>query len=82
VGRYFFHIDNGLDFLDEEGTEVASPDLVLPMAMKTAATMMGEDESLWNGKALAVRVVGEAGNLVMTVQIKSLVIIPPDAEPS
>jgi hypothetical protein len=82
VGRYFFHIDDGSDFLDEEGTEVASPDLVLPLAMKTAATMMGEDQSLWNGGGLAVRVVGEAGNLVMTVQLKPLVIIPPDPKPS
>jgi hypothetical protein len=81
VGRYFFHIDNGLDFLDEEGTELASPDLVLPLAMKTAATMMGEDESLWKGRGLTVRVTGQTGDLIMTVELTSVVITPTDHEP-
>jgi hypothetical protein len=76
MGRYFFHIYNGRDFLDDVGTEVGSPDLVLPLAMKTAATIMGEDDTLWNGRRLAVRVTGETGDLVMTVQLKSLVMIP------
>jgi hypothetical protein len=82
MGRYFFHIHNGRDFLDEEGTEVASPDLVLPLAMKTAARIMGEDDTLWNGRGLAVRVTAETGDLVMTVQLTSVVITAADHEPN
>lgn len=82
MGRYFFHIHAADDFLDEEGTEVASPDLVLPLAMKTAATIMGEDDTLWNGRGLAVRVTAETGGLVMTVQLTSVVISGTAHEPN
>jgi hypothetical protein len=73
MSRYFFHIHHDTDHLDEVGTEVASGDLVLPLAVKTAATMMAEDYSLWNGRGLAIRVMGENGDHVLTVELTTIV---------
>lgn len=73
MGRYFFHIHHDLHYLDEVGTEVACDDLVLPLAVKTAATVMAEDETFWNGRGLAIRVMGETGNLVLTVELTTVV---------
>jgi hypothetical protein len=72
--RYFFHIHHGVDFMDEVGTEVASDDMVLPLAVKTATTIMGEDETLWNGQGLAIRVVGETGKLILTVELTTVIV--------
>jgi|GEM_PF-3570764 len=73
MGRYFFHIYHDLEYLDEIGTEIASVDLVLPLAVKTAATVMAEDETFWNGRGLAIRVMGETGSLVLTVELTAVV---------
>ncbi|MDU0364331.1 hypothetical protein RWK44_28485 [Rhizobium sp. 25PS6] len=71
--RYFFHINDGADFLDQVGTEVASDELLRPMAVKTAAGIIGEDETLWNGNVLKVRVVSETGKVILTVELTAVV---------
>lgn len=71
--RYFFNIHHDRNYLDELGTALASDDLVLPLAMKTAATMMAEDKTLWNGRDLAIRVTGETGDPVLTVELTTVV---------
>jgi hypothetical protein len=73
MSRYFFHIHHDTDYLDEVGTEVTSGDLVLSLAIRTAATMMAEDHTLWNGRGLAIRVMGENGDHVLTVELTTIV---------
>jgi len=73
MGPYFFHIYHDLEYLDEVGTEIASVDLVLPLAVKTAATVMADDDRFWNGRGLAIRVMGETGTLVLTVELTTVV---------
>ena len=70
MARYFFHINNGADFIDEFGTEVASPEEVRPIAIKTAAGIIADDVSFLAGGSISVKVVAEDGKdvfiLVMT----------------
>jgi hypothetical protein len=73
MGHYFFHIHHDRDFLDEVGTQVASRGLLLPLAVKTAAGMVAEDNALWNGRGLSIRIMDGDGDLVLTVELTTVV---------
>jgi hypothetical protein len=73
MARYFFHINNGADFKDDVGTEVASPEGVRPIAMKTATGIMGEDETFHSGGSISVEVVVEDGESVLSLVMTAVV---------
>jgi hypothetical protein len=66
--RYFFHIQDSEEFIDTVGTELADAELVRRTATRTAAEILREEDSLWNGKLWRMRVTDEAGNTVLTLE--------------
>jgi hypothetical protein len=73
MARYFFHINNGADFIDDVGTEVASLEGVRPIAMKTAAGIIGEDEKYHTGGSISVQVVAEDGESVLSLVMTAVI---------
>jgi hypothetical protein len=73
MARYFFHINNGADFIDEVGTDVASPEGVRPIAIKTAAGIIGEDDTFHTGGSISVEVFAEDGESVLSLVMTAVV---------
>jgi hypothetical protein len=73
MARYFFHINNGADFIDDVGTEVASPEGVRPIAIKTAAGMIGDDVRFHSGGSISIEVVAEDGEVILSLVMTAVV---------
>jgi cytidylate kinase len=73
MGRYFFHIQDRSEVIDNVGTEVASPERVRALALQTASRIIGEDETFLDGRVLSVRVVTEEGMALLTLQMTATV---------
>jgi hypothetical protein len=73
MARYFFHINNGLDFIDDVGTEVASPEGVRPIAIKTAAGIIGDDVRFHSGGSISIEVVAEDGEIILSLIMTAVV---------
>lgn len=78
MARYFFHINNGANFIDEVGTEVASFEGVRPIAIKTAAGIMGDDVTYHAGGSISLEVVAEGGEIVLTLVMTAIVNAQPN----
>ena len=71
--RYFFHIYDSDEVIDTVGTELAHFDLVRRTATRTAAEILRDDERLWNGQPWRMRVMDEAGAVVLRLEFRASV---------
>jgi len=75
--RFFFHIDDHIHEIDDEGQEFADAAAARVQAIIYAGELLRDDPGLvWDGQRLEVRVTDEAGMPVIAVQITAV-----DAEP-
>jgi hypothetical protein len=66
--RYFFHIHDGQEILDHEGTVVASPDEARAEAITMAGAMLKEKgRSFWTGTEWRMRVTDDVGKVVCSL---------------
>ena len=66
--RYFFHVDDGEDMPDEEGTELADVATARAQAIMTAGQILKDlGQQLWNGDTWTMTVVDELGAQVCQI---------------
>jgi len=60
MARYFFHVADGRDYPDLQGTELANLDAARKEALRFASTLLGEaDERFWASGEWHMRVTDE-----------------------
>ncbi len=75
--RFFFHIDDHVHEIDEDGQELVSAAEARVQAIIFAGALLRDDPNLiWDGEGFEVRVTDEAGKPVTTVHVSAT-----DAEP-
>jgi hypothetical protein len=68
VPRYFFHVQDGKDIRDIEGTELAGIAEARDQAVTAAGEMIKHDgDTVWNGSKWRMHVTDEAGRPVFTL---------------
>jgi hypothetical protein len=69
VPRYFFHVKDGKDIRDHEGTELAGVAEARDQAIKAAGEMIKHHgDTVWNGSEWRMNVTDEAGSPVFTLR--------------
>jgi hypothetical protein len=70
--RYFFHVHDGQDFPDDEGTVLANPEAACAESMIAAAEMLRDAAlSLWTGEEWTMHVVDEAGQPICDLKFSA-----------
>jgi hypothetical protein len=65
VPRYFFHVNDGKDWPDDDGTVLPDATTARAQAVETAGAMLkDEGKSLWDGAEWRMDVVDETGQTV------------------
>ena len=71
--RYFFHIRDGKDDPDTEGTELPDIDTAKVEASRLAAAALQEaPQAIWQGLRCTVEVADDNGTILFTVQVVAL----------
>jgi hypothetical protein len=71
VPRYFFHIRDGRDYPDDEGTELPDLAAVRTEALKASGEMLRDSKGraeFWSGDDWTMNVTDEAGQPVLTLR--------------
>ncbi len=77
VPRFFFHIDDHVHEIDEDGQELADAGEARVQAIIFAGSLLRDDPGLvWDGRRLEIRVTDEAGKPVTAVHVTAI-----DADP-
>lgn len=63
--RFFFHIHDGHDFPDREGTELPDFAAVRREAIQTSARVLKDSADYWDGTEWRMNVMDDAGQLVL-----------------
>ena len=71
MARYFFHIRDGKDIPDREGTELSDPGMVRPAAITAAGEMLRDLASTWDGHEWEMSVADEAGKSVLKLRFSA-----------
>jgi hypothetical protein len=72
VPRYFFHVKDGKDITDSEGTELAGVSEARDQAVTTAGEMIKhQNDTVWNGSEWRMIVTDEAGRPVFTLRFSA-----------
>ena len=69
--RYFFHVRDGKDFPDTEGSELPDLDAVRTEALKASGEMLRDSKGraeFWSGDDWTMNVTDEAGRPVLTLR--------------
>lgn len=75
--RYFFHVRDGKNIPDEEGTELADDEAARSEAIAASAEMMGDlGRKFWEGGAWEMQVVDETGREVVTLHFRGEIRTP------
>jgi uncharacterized protein with GYD domain len=75
--RYYFHVQDGTNFPDEEGTELADDEAAKSEAIAASAEMMGDlGHKFWAGGAWDMQVVDETGREVLTLHFRGEIRTP------
>jgi hypothetical protein len=70
--RYFFHINDGEDFPDTEGTVLADTAEAHAQAVETAGAMLRDKgKRLWDGPEWRMTVLDEAGQAVCDLRFSA-----------
>jgi hypothetical protein len=70
--RYFFHIKDGSDFPDNDGTVLPDMAAARAQAVATAGAMLGEKgDTFWSGTEWQMTVVDEAGQVVCELRFSA-----------
>ena len=70
--RYFFHVQDGKDILDTEGTDLADLTEARNEAIAAAGEMIrSTGHTVWNGSPWLMNVVDEAGAPVFTLRFSA-----------
>ena len=70
--RYFFHIIDGKDIPDHDGTELAGIAEARTQAIASAGAMIAEQgDTVWNGSPWMMNVIDEAGTPVFTLRFSA-----------
>jgi hypothetical protein len=68
--RYFFHVQNGQYYPDDEGTVLASPEVARLESMAAASEMLVDaGVKLWTGEPWTMQVIDEAGRPVCRLTV-------------
>jgi hypothetical protein len=71
--RYYFTLDDHEREVDEDGTELASPDEAKTQAVRFASAWLRDHpDRIWEGANLKVEVSDESGTLLFTVFAKGI----------
>jgi hypothetical protein len=66
---YYFHIRDGTDIIDDEGSELAGPDQARQQAITTAGELLRDKgKGFWGGEEWTMKVVDEAGDTVCSLK--------------
>ncbi len=69
VPRYFFHVHDSVDIIDQEGTEFPSPEEARGEAVVTAGEILREvGRKFWNSPEWRMWVTDEAGETVCAIK--------------
>jgi hypothetical protein len=70
--RYFFHIIDGRDIIDHDGTELPGLRQVRAEAIRTAgAILRDEGDKFWNGEEWHMNVTDASGRSVLTLRFSA-----------
>lgn len=70
--RYFFHVADGRDIPDTEGTSLAGPDEARAQALRTAGEILREEGmTFWRGAEWRMEVTDEARRRVFTLRFSA-----------
>ena len=69
--RYYFHVRDGKDHPDREGTEIADPASVRLQAIMTAGEMLRDLGPQWDGEDWQMSVADEAGKVVLRLRFSA-----------
>lgn len=68
MARYFFHVHDGKDLCDEEGTELPTIEAARSEAARYAGMLLqNPDGDLWSGEPWRMDVTNESGLLLFTL---------------
>jgi hypothetical protein len=66
---YYFHIRDGTDIIDDEGSQLAGPDQARQQAITTAGELLRDKgKGFWGGEEWTMQVVDEAGDTVCSLK--------------
>lgn len=71
MSRYYFHIQDGQDFPDKDGTELPDLRAVRTEAIRASAEMLRENASYWDGTEWRMNVVDAAGETVLRLRFSA-----------
>ena len=72
--RYFFHIHDGVDIIDEEGVELANADEAKNQAIVASGEMLRETASqFWGGEIWQMHVVDDTGATVCRLNFSAVI---------
>lgn len=75
--RYFFHVRDGQDIPDFEGTELADDEAAKAEAIAASSEMMADlGPKFWNHGGWEMQVVDEGGREVLTLQFRGEIRTP------
>jgi hypothetical protein len=70
--RYFFHIEEGEDLPDDEGTELTDATTARAQAIMTAGQILKDlGQQVWDGEAWTMTVVDETGVRICQISFKA-----------
>jgi hypothetical protein len=70
--RYFFHVANGRDMPDPEGSEFSEMTAVREAALRTAGELLREGgDAFWQGHEWRMQVLDEDGNEALTLRFSA-----------
>jgi hypothetical protein len=70
--RYFFHVHDGQDFPDDEGTVLANTEAARKESMVAAAEMLRDAAlNLWTGEEWTMNVVDETGQPIFNLKFSA-----------
>lgn len=70
MGRYFFHVEDGVHFTDDEGTEFSSGEAARAAAVQHLADMMKDrSREFWNHPYLKLTVTDARGLALFTLEV-------------
>jgi hypothetical protein len=77
VPRFFFHIDDHIHEIDEEGQDLSSAAEARVQAIIFAGSLLRDEPNLvWDGHQFEVRVTDEAGKPVTAVRVSAVDAVP------
>lgn len=69
--RYFFHLQDGTDIPDTEGTELAGTAQARAQAIAAGEMIKHQGDVVWDGSEWRMHVVDEAGTPVFTLRFSA-----------